>query len=130
MGMREYPNVLRLVRFHKRPITPSARSRPCWNRTDAVNSVNGIHFTSTNQWSDNNHFSTVKFYKELFDLLIYLRRPLEAPMQLHAMANCSYYGPHIYGEPYSGPHIEHLDGRLRYGMGNATAIEEQKDEKE
>lgn len=31
-SMREYPNVLRLVRFHKRPITPSARSRPCWNR--------------------------------------------------------------------------------------------------
>ena len=30
--MKEYPNVLRLVRFHKRPITPSARSTPCWNR--------------------------------------------------------------------------------------------------
>ena len=89
-------------------------------RTDAVNSVNGIHFTSTNQWSDNNHFSTVTHYKEIFDKLTYLRRPLEAPMQLHAMNNCTYWGPHIYGAPYEGPHIEHLDGRLGYGIENAT----------
>ncbi len=45
-------------------------------------------------------------------------------MQLHAMANCSYYGPHIYGAPYDGPHIEHLDGRLGYGMDEKDKAKE------
>ena len=132
--MREHPDVLRLVRFNKRQNIRGGEPNQCWNQTDAVNSVNGIQFTKTNQWSDNNHFSSVCYYKEMLKRMAEtenfedifttvdiksIRRALEAPMMNVARGNCSYWGPHYYGKPLEGPHLHHLDGRLGYVVPNS-----------
>ena len=118
--MREYPETLRLVRFNKRKNYHSGRPDVCWNQVDAVNSVNGIHFTKTKRWSDNNHISSVQYYKEILAMIGSVRRPLEQPMQVAAGINCSYYGPHYYGKVGDGPHLHHLDGRLGYVVSNSN----------
>ena len=46
--MREYPDTLRLVSFNKRK-NDRGHGDACWNQVDAVNSVNGIHFTKTSR---------------------------------------------------------------------------------
>jgi hypothetical protein len=119
--MREYPDTLRLVSFNKRKNGRHAlRSSVCWNQVDAVNSVNGIHFTKTSRWSDNNHFSSVQHYKKILATIRYVRRPLEDPMLVFSRSDCSYWGPHYYGKVGDGPHLHHLDGRLGYVVPNST----------
>lgn len=120
--MREYPDTLRLVSFNKRKNFADRfeNKNACWNQVDAVNSINGIHFTKTSRWSDNNHFSSVQHYKKILATIGYVRRPLEDPMLVFSRSDCSYWGPHYYGKPGEGPHLRHLDGRLGYVVPNST----------
>jgi hypothetical protein len=113
-SMREYPDVLRLVRFNKRRNMYLRRDRyggNCTYHSYPVNHINGIHFWKTSKWSDNNHLTTWAYYDEVFKVLGNLKRAPEDPMMNHAVSNCSYWGPFVYGQIGDGPYLRHLDGR-------------------
>jgi len=133
--MEEYPHIVRLVRFSKRAFFVEDHEHICRNLTEAdmFTQVNGITLTKTYQWSDNNHFATVKHYGEILARVSSVERPLEGPM-LHTLKkkqakvagpggeiDCSlydYWGPYMHGTPRSSPDINHTDGREVYAKDN------------
>lgn len=121
-AMKEYPDILKNVRFEKHPyIDRRTPADKCWNSTGFVFQYQGRNFSKTASWSDNNHFASVEYYKKLMKKLISVRRPMEAPM-MHDGFNqgkCSEWAQHVYGGPREGAaYIIHLDGRLSYGIEN------------
>ena len=118
---REYPEYVRLVRFSHRP-NPILNKIPCWNQTEPVQSVNGIHLHKTSQWSDMNHWVDLKFYREHILSKINLNNFPEVAMQSNAAKNCSFYGPHMYGLPGEKAFVKHTDGAERYGQKLKTRI--------
>jgi|AntRauTorckE5430_2_1112549.scaffolds.fasta_scaffold06303_3 hypothetical protein len=113
-AMKDYPQRLKNVRFNKKTNVSKRRGDLCWSEPDAELRVEGANFTKTSGWSDNNHFASVDFYKSLIGHVKSVNRPLEAPMQynMYAYHNCSEWAQHLYGAPWQGRHIIHLDGRL------------------
>ena len=111
-AMKDYPQKLKNVRFNKHK-NKKRRRDPCWDEPDAQLQVEGATFTKTTSWSDNNHFASVDFFKSMIEKVQAIARPLEAPMQhmMHSQKNCSKWAQHLYGAPYQGPDIIHLDGR-------------------
>jgi hypothetical protein len=111
-AMKDYPQKLKNVRFNKHK-NKKRRRDPCWDEPDAQLQVEGATFTKTTSWSDNNHFASVDFFKSMIEKVHFITRPLESPMQyiMHAQPNCSKWAQHLYGAPYQGRHILHLDGR-------------------
>mmetsp|Transcript_6010 Transcript_6010/g.6705 ORF Transcript_6010/g.6705 Transcript_6010/m.6705 type:complete len:358 (-) Transcript_6010:127-1200(-) len=109
---REYPEIVRLVRFNIR-YNRILEKLPCWNQTSF--NINGISLHKTPKWSDQNHFANVKFYREDVMPLLKLDDFPEGRMMTIAHHNCSYYGPHMYGKPGDAPFVKHTDGAERYG---------------
>jgi hypothetical protein len=70
-----------------------------------------VYLSYSSSWSDNNHFTTVDYYKELLKKIGPVPRPPEGPLQNQAKHNCTYWGTHLYGIPGDGNYICHLDGR-------------------
>jgi len=70
-----------------------------------------VYLSYSRSWSDNNHFTTVDYYKELLNRIGPKPRAPESPMQRTAKSNCTYWGTHLYGSPGDGKYICHLDGR-------------------
>eukprot|EP00557_Chaetoceros_sp_GSL56_P000886 CAMPEP_0176500792 /NCGR_PEP_ID=MMETSP0200_2-20121128/13786_1 /TAXON_ID=947934 /ORGANISM="Chaetoceros sp., Strain GSL56" /LENGTH=329 /DNA_ID=CAMNT_0017899575 /DNA_START=148 /DNA_END=1137 /DNA_ORIENTATION=- len=119
LAMKTYPQRLKHVRFNKKTNVPKRRGDVCWYEPDAQIHVDGANFTKTCGWSDNNHFSSVEHYKRLIkELGSTINRPLEAPMQhkMYQFNNCSEWAQHVYGSPWQGRHILHLDGRNSFGV--------------
>jgi hypothetical protein len=117
-AMKSYPERLKHIRFNKKTNVPKRRGDACWNEPDAELRVDGANFTKTSGWSDNNHFSSVEHYKAIIkELGNAINRPLEAPMQhqMYKFNNCSQWAQHVYGSPWQGRHILHLDGRNGWG---------------
>mmetsp|Transcript_11845 Transcript_11845/g.17763 ORF Transcript_11845/g.17763 Transcript_11845/m.17763 type:complete len:343 (+) Transcript_11845:115-1143(+) len=121
--MRDFPGVVKNIRFNKMRNIPARHKRgkdACSNITDEVQNVNGIHLTRTDKWSDNNHFASVEHYKWIMEKMIVssIRRPLESVMMNHARNvnwTCNaQVAQHLYGAPYEPAYLEHLDGRLQY----------------
>ena len=111
--MKTYPHRLKTVRFNKKTNVSKRRGDHCWAEPGAVLKTPGANFTKTSGWSDNNHFASVTFYKSLMEEIKSVNRPLEAPMQhkMYEFNNCSKWAQHVYGAPWQGRHILHLDGR-------------------
>eukprot|EP00545_Synedropsis_sp_CCMP1620_P011720 CAMPEP_0119009040 /NCGR_PEP_ID=MMETSP1176-20130426/4102_1 /TAXON_ID=265551 /ORGANISM="Synedropsis recta cf, Strain CCMP1620" /LENGTH=368 /DNA_ID=CAMNT_0006961479 /DNA_START=77 /DNA_END=1183 /DNA_ORIENTATION=- len=115
--MEEYPDKLRVVRFniYRNVRMHGDQKHACFGQPSFLNDVNGIQFTKTGHWSDNNQFATKKYYEEIFhtyfqeDFL--MTKPMEFRMQPAAANNCSYEGPWLYGKKRKGPYILHLDGK-------------------
>lgn len=78
---------------------------------NTTNTSKAIYLTHTRAWSDNNHFTTVEYYRTVLNELGSVPRPPEGPMQVRAGKNCLLWGTHFYGEPSDGQYICHLDGR-------------------
>jgi hypothetical protein len=112
-AMKTYPHRLKNVRFNKKTNVSKRRGDHCWAEPDALLKTVGANFTKTSGWSDNNHFASVQFYKSLMEEIKSVNRPLEAPMQhkMYELNNCSKWAQHVYGAPWQGRHILHLDGR-------------------
>jgi len=109
-SMREHLGELVIVRFAKDRIGSIKKTRG-----DCKKSVeyNGISFT-LGQWSDNNNFSTKRYFEEVIENLGPSPRPIEAPMMYKghmAGTNCSFFHQYVYNLQ-DAPHIYHLDGRL------------------
>lgn len=51
---REYPGLLRVVRFNlfKNGFRNQDKKTPCYGEKSVLNHINGIHFTKTGHWSD------------------------------------------------------------------------------
>lgn len=115
-SMIENPNVLKIVRFNKRRNLPiNTDNGPCFAENTTVDHVNGLYFTRTPGWSDNNHLTTKEYYLYHYkrQLLRNGRIPrfVEWFMMPIAQKNCSEWGPFLYGEPGTGPYLKHVDGR-------------------
>ena len=118
-AMKDHPGRLKHVRFNKKTNVAKRRGDACWKEPDAELRVEGANFTKTSGWSDNNHFSSVEHYKRIIkELGSIINRPLEAPMQhkMYQFPNCSEWAQHVYGAPWQGRHILHLDGRNSWGV--------------
>jgi hypothetical protein len=97
---------LRIVRFNKR-----------WGtRLDIVKcshtiTVAGMNYTLV-KWSNNNHFTTKKYY----DWMLHEIGPVSKPPEFIMMTrqgrkNCTLYGQHLYGFKSDGPFLHHIDGK-------------------
>jgi hypothetical protein len=116
--MKEYPDVMRLVRFNKsknRPWRLRNRTDFVWDEETPVNHVNGIHFCKTLKWSDNNHLTRKSYYDEIYPLFgNILSRPMEGKMMTITLTTNNTntrWATFLYGDRYTGPYIGHLDGR-------------------
>lgn len=113
-SMNDYPDILRLVLFNKRPNEPRRSDRHggnCTYLSYPVDHIHGIHFWKTSMWSDNNHLTTWNYYDEVLKMLGNLKRAPEGPLMHHAIRNCSYWGPFMYGKIGDSQYLRHLDGR-------------------
>mmetsp|Transcript_38617 Transcript_38617/g.80858 ORF Transcript_38617/g.80858 Transcript_38617/m.80858 type:complete len:407 (+) Transcript_38617:35-1255(+) len=85
------------------------------NATDSATNVTKrsgeVYLSYSSSWSDNNHFTTVEYYKELLAGIGPVPRAPEGPLQNRAKLNCTYWGTHLYGMPGDGNYICHMDGR-------------------
>jgi len=81
------------------------------NRTATAAKTGEVYLSYSSSWSDNNHLTTVDYYKELLARIGPVPRPPEGPLQNTAHSNCTYWGTHLYGIPGDGNFICHLDGR-------------------
>lgn len=120
-------NTVRLVGFGQHPNMKNLRKGKCKKRTElgmenplkifdggidtTTNTSEAIYLTHTKMWSDNNHFTTVEYYRTMLNFLGSTPRAPEGPMQNKAYTNCLLFGTHFYGEPSDGRYICHLDGR-------------------
>ena len=127
--MEQYPTVLRIVRFNLRANMPKRSNRGgCWGENGPIYpNINGVSFTKTPGWSDNNHFTTVDYYHDIFANIItsqYRYQPMEFRMHGHARrVNCTLWGPYLYGAIGDGPFISHLDGRNTKAAETPAATE-------
>jgi len=128
--MKEYPDVFRNIRFGNKgingPKRSGARIDDCWHMKGSSQEKNGITLSRTHKWSDNNHFASVKYYKEILVKIRSLRRPIEAPMTstFQSTPGCHMnQTQHLYGALGDGPYIDHLDGRLKYKVENVTTVQ-------
>jgi len=125
-------NTLRLVGFGQHPNRKHFNKGNCENRTklgmenplkfldtggisignNTTNSTSeAIYLTHTKAWSDNNHFTTVAYYKDILNRFGPIPRPPESPMRKLVFRDCLRWGTHFYGKPNDGGFICHLDGR-------------------
>ncbi len=111
---REYPEYIRLIRFNNRQ-SRILKNSPCWNQTEPVQHINGIHLHRTHEWSDMDYWVDLKFYREEILAKIDLNNFPEVSMMSKARKNCSFYGPHMYGLPEEKAYVKHTDGAERYG---------------
>ncbi|CAJ1938852.1 unnamed protein product [Cylindrotheca closterium] len=110
--MREHPNQIKIVRFGKRKHREDVLD-VCdeYNELDSVK--HGLYLALAH-WSDNNHFTTKKYYAKVLDNIGPTPRPVEHPMMNNLILNasdCTYVRQYLYNWKH-GPFIEHLDGRL------------------
>ena len=113
---------LRLVGFNKDNNQKHLRKGHCQERTDRgmknpleiyggePNKTEPIYVTHTKGWSDQNHFTTVQYYRELVERIGPVPRFPEGPMQYAAGKDCLLHGSHFYGSKNDGNYICHLDG--------------------
>ena len=120
-------NTVRLVGFGQYPNMKYVRKGICKSRTklgmenplkifdssidNTTSTSEAIYLTHTKKWSDNNHFTTVEYYRTLLNRIGPTPRPPEAPMSHASIADCLLWGTHFYGGPNDGRYICHLDGR-------------------
>ena len=121
--VQEFPDIVNLIRFNNRQST-ILRNSDCWNQTEPVQNINGISLHKTPSWSDMDHFTPLKYYREhiLSILSDYHEFPEQSMMKI-AFKNCSFYGPHLYGKPLEQPYVKHTDGAERYGKKLKARIE-------
>jgi hypothetical protein len=111
-SMIDYPNILKIVRFNKRRNVPVQIDKgECFGMKTEVDHVNGVNFTKTPGWSDNNHLTTKVYYEELLKRISFLHRAPEGPMQGTAKKDCETWGPLLYGARGDEATLAHLDGR-------------------
>lgn len=120
-------NTVRLVGFGQHPNRKHMRKGNCEKRTilgmenplkifdggidNTTNTSKAVYLTHTRAWSDNNHFTTVEYYRTILPGLGSVPRSPEGPMQNLAGRDCLLWGTHFYGDPSDGRYICHLDGR-------------------
>ena len=120
-------NTIRLVGFGQFPNSKHLRKGTCQERAElgmenplkifdggidtTTNSSNSIYLSHAKMWSDNNHFTTVQYYRDMLDNLGPVPRPPEGPMQVQSNIGCLLAGTHFYGDFADGRYICHLDGR-------------------
>jgi hypothetical protein len=113
--MREKPDQIRIIRFNKWQ-RPADKLDGCavYNQFDSEKY--GLNLALAH-WSDNNHFTTKKYYEQVLEDIGPVPRPIEAPMMnnpiLNASSDCTYSRQYLYNWK-QGPFIEHLDGRLTH----------------
>lgn len=113
-SMQEYPDYLRIVRFPLRNIkriNTDKRNGECFGQNTPVDHVNGLNFTKTPAWSDNNHLTRKTYYEEMKQFFHTTTLPMEWVMLILANANCSWWGPFYYGKKGEEPYVKHLNGR-------------------
>lgn len=126
--MRDYPDLLRVVRFNLRPNSNiRADGGNCFGDNSTPLSpepVHGIYFTKSGGWSDNNQFATRAYYQHMMevDLRNHWSQVMEARMPGIVKQNCTYLSQWLYGrQDIDGPYIYHLDGK-RSQYYNSTTI--------
>ena len=82
------------------------------NETDTA-----IYLTHTTWWADQNHFTTVQYYRDMITHVGLVPRFPEDPMKVAARKDCRLNGTHWYGLPNDGKYICHLDANGAYRMG-------------
>ena len=123
-AMQAYPDDLRIVRFNTRPNEQRPHeNHTCWGEVRdqpyspfLASDGTTLRFTRTPLWSDRNHLTTVRYYKEVFTLLLqtwgHVHGFPERVMVDRGFANCSYFGTHLYGPENFPKVIHHSNGRL------------------
>jgi hypothetical protein len=97
---------LRIVRFNKRHNS----LEPFINCTHTI-TVAGMDYIM-GKWSNNNHFTTKKYY----DWMLHEIGPENCPAEWKMMSmqyhlSCTLYGQYVYGSKSDGPFLYHIDGR-------------------
>jgi hypothetical protein len=120
-AMELYPTKLRNVRFDSRKIHRPGLQNRCWipDTNDTELKSHGLTFAFTNYWSDQNQFSTVDYYRQMFRMFsmsTMLNRGLmafpEDAMRTVVHDNCTVWGQQLYGAFFTkAGHITHLDGK-------------------
>lgn len=103
-SMRDNPQ-LQIVRFNKK-----RNQKMIGPGCDVKIHSHGMDYV-LNKWSDNNHFTTKKYYVDMLGRLGPTPRAPESPMMYAQGSNCSLFGQYLYGGVGDGPYIKHLDGR-------------------
>ena len=112
-SMNEY-SILRVVRFNKRRNIPIPREKKLFGVTTVVDDVNGVKFTRTSNWSDNNHLTRKSYWEEIFPLFNpNAIMPPEWKMMGLAKKDekCLKWCTFLYGGLDEGPVVGHSDGR-------------------
>ena len=104
--MERHPEV-KLIRFNKRSN----------NQAVGVDSkieercFENLCLTKTNGWSDNNHFTTKKYYDTLVLPNLNNVKCMEMALMGPTKIDPDKYGVYLYGPMSNGPMIKHVDGR-------------------
>ncbi len=111
--VQDYPDIVNLIRFNNR--INRVQRHDCWNQTEPVQNINGISLHKTPTWSDMDYFTPVPFFRDHILSSVDLNDFPERSMMKIAWKNCSFYGPHLYGNPLEEAYVKHTDGAERYG---------------
>jgi len=117
-AMNDHPDTLRNVLFKLEGAVGRFPVCPLYN-DDGVfpkEQYQGLDFYATKRWSDNNHFTTKLYYKEMFSSIQHLNGAMEWGMMTPAKQNCSYWGQVVYGTR-ADSFLKHLDGRNTHEGG-------------
>jgi hypothetical protein len=98
---------LQIVRFNKRGNWDRRRDYVDCSHTIKVAGMDYIFA----KWSNNNHFTTKKYYDWLFQEIGPAPRPPEHKMMYMQRHNCTLYGQHLYGSKSDGPFLHHINGK-------------------
>ena len=110
VGFNKDGNQKHLQKGHCQERTDRGMKNPLEIYSGEPNKTEPIYVTHTKGWSDQNHFTTVQYYRELVETIGPVPRFPEGPLQYAAVRNCLMFGSHFYGSKNDGNYICHLDG--------------------
>jgi hypothetical protein len=116
-AVRERPDAIQIVRFGKKGTSlQNLHAVNCEQVRHVISESHGLYF-GLNKWSDNNHFTTKKYYEKLLSQIGPIPRCPEHPM-MHSgnnpgmnVSDCPFYFQYMYNWK-DGPYVQHLEGRL------------------
>lgn len=119
------PEVLRIVRFDK---GNDPRRVMRFQHRLKKNGCNVQKYKKSQfmlaQWSDNNHITTKKYYREAYKMMGPTPRPVEGFFMAHwNTLDCYVSNQWLYKYEPGNPFLNHLDGRQTLSLANFSDLD-------
>lgn len=124
-AMENDPEVLRIVRFDKGNDQFRVMN---FQRRLKKNGCNVQKYKKSQfmlaQWSDNNHITTKKYYREAYEMMGPTPRPVEGFFMANwNKLNCYVSNQWLYKYEPGNPFLNHLDGRQTISLANFSGLD-------